>query len=210
MNKLTKLWSISSKAIAHIEEEKKTYRLKHGMLASIPLLCKGEMCPFIETCRVPKDELEEGGRCLTEISAILSRFEDLCAHFEIDTAVDTIEPENVVDVSLIKDIVDIEVQILRAENLIARSGDFMAKHIAQIDKFGNAYYEDVIHPSLEYKMKLVEQRTKVLSKLNATRKDKASVDKGKGDYTDKALELIAKVKDKLKDVDLDSLDLGGE
>lgn len=202
---IKKLWNLSNKAIAVVDDEKKVHRLKHGMLASIPLLCK-KSCPFKATCRIEEDDRDYDGRCLVEIAALLQRFEDLCLHFEIDTKSEEIEPENVVDISLIKDIVDIEVQILRSENLIASSGNFMAEHISQVDKFGTPYYEEIIHPALEYKLKLLEQRNKVYTKLNATRKDKLAIAKTKGGYTEKALELIEKVKGMVDDLDLDDLD----
>ena len=205
MAKIKKLWNIPDKSVKYVEEERQVFRLKHGMLASIPLVCKLS-CPFKATCRIPADDRDTGGRCLVEIAAILQRFEDLCKHFDIDTKNDEIESENVVDISLVKDIVDIEVQILRAENLIASSGNFMAEHIAQVDKFGTAYYEDIIHPALEYKIKLLDSRNKVYTKLNATRKDKLAIDGAKGGYTEKALELIAKVKEKVKDLNLDDIE----
>lgn len=199
-----RLWNVKDSTREYIEEEKKTYKLKHGMLASIPLICKGNKCPFISTCR-GIESMDVGGRCVVEISAILSRFESLCSHFDIDVSNETLEAKDVVDVSLVKDIVDFEVQILRAENLIASSGNFMADHIAQVDKFGEAYYEEIIHPSLEYKLKLIEQRNKIYTKLNATRKDKSALLKGQDSYTEKALELIEKVKKKVGNIDLEEV-----
>ena len=203
-----KIWQINKKSMLVVEEEKKVYRLKHGMLASIPLICKGEDCPYASVCRINEQDRVAKERYLMEISAILSRFESLCAHFEIDTEVEEIEISNVVDVSMIKDIVDIEIQILRCENLVAVSGDFIAEHIAQVDRDGHAYYEDIIHPGLEYKMKLIEQRNKIYTRLNATRKDKIEINKKTGDYSAKALDLIEKVHKQIENLDLDNIPFG--
>lgn len=200
-------WKVSSGGEQVIREEKKIHRLKHGMTASIPLVCKKEHCPFIGTCRISKEDRDANSRCLMEIAAILQRFESLCKFFKINDKEDTINEEDIVDVSLIKDIVDYEIQILRVENLIAKNGDFMAEHIAQVDKFGEAYYEDIIHPALEYKIKILDQRNKTYSKLVATRKDKLDVQKkGNEGYTKHAIAIIEKVKAKVKDIDLDEFD----
>lgn len=203
---IKKLWKLTDNQIEEVQSTKDNYKLRHGMLASIPLNCKGDKCPFLETCNVSSENRIYGERCLQEISAIVARFEDLCLHFGINVNNDYIEPKDVVDVSMIRDVVDLEIQILRAENKIAIDGDFMAEHIAQVDKACNAYYEDVIHPASEYKLRLIDARAKILSKLNSTRKDKSIIDIKKENHVDKAIQLIEKVKKKLDGVNLDEID----
>lgn len=199
------IWNLNENSKKIIEKEKRGKTIKHGMLASVPLLCQGKDCAFINTCTVHKDDMEVGNRCLLEIGAIMARFEALCKYFKIDTT-EEVKDVDVVDVSMIRDIVDVEIQILRAENKIAINGDFMAEHIAHVDRACDPHYEDIVHPAMEYKLKLVDTRIKLLQKLNATRKDKAEILGKQGDYSQKAKSIIDKVKSRCKDIDLDDIE----
>lgn len=202
---INSVWNLNENSIREIEKQKKSKNIKHGMLASIPLICKGKKCPFFITCTANKEELEIDNRCVIEIGAIMARFEALCKHFKINTD-EEVKDEEVVDISMIRDIVDIEIQILRAENKIAINGDFIAEHIAQVDRDCNPYYEDIVHPAMEYKLKLIDSRVKLLQKLNATRKDKADIKSKQGDYGAKAKSIIDKVKARCKDINLDDIE----
>ena len=195
---IRKVWGISDKQKIYLEEANSVQQSKHGVLSSIPLICKGSNCRFFDTCQVSCDARIAGTRCLTEISAIVTRFKHYCEHFEINLEEERIHPKDIVDVSLIRDLIDKEIQIIRAENKIAISGDFMAERISQIDKKCNVYYEEVVHPAVELQMKLVEDRGKILSKLNATRKDKISLLSGANNLGVKAQTVIDTVREKAK------------
>lgn len=81
---------------------------------------------------------------------------------------------DLVDASLIRDLVENEIQLLRAENKIAISGDFIGQTVSSVDQRGNAYYENAVTPEAQYKLQLQDKRYKLLNLLNSTRKDKAS------------------------------------
>ena len=122
----TAMWGISPAVIKEIGNMNRVYSSKHGMFASVPIICKGPDCAYKDVCMVSQAQRIVGQRCPMEIAAILSRYEQWCMHFEIDTSNDVINPKDLVDATLIKDLVNIEVQILRAENKIALNGDFMS------------------------------------------------------------------------------------
>lgn len=206
INNVSKMWVIPAVSKNTLQNVNSVFRSKHGMFANIPLVCKGTECPFFETCLIDAKDRIVGSRCLLEISAIMTRFEDYCKHFGIEVIGDEIDSKDLVDVSMIRDIVDLEIQILRAESKIAINGDFMAKHIAQVDKKCNAYYEDIVHPASEYKDKLVDKRLKILGKLNATRKDKAALLSEASNYSNKAKTIIDTIKEKVGEIDIDNID----
>lgn len=193
---IMKMWKIPDSHKKYLEETSQMYKEKHGMFSSIPLICRGSKCPFFKTCTVDPFARIENSRCLMEVSAILSRFESYCSHFGISLEEDYINSKDLVDVSMIRDVIDAEIQIIRADNKIAISGDFMGEHIAQIDKKGKAYYEDIVHPAAEYKSRLIESRHKMLNRLNATRKDKSELLKNTNNYSDKANSIVDIVKAK--------------
>ena len=206
LSHILKMWKIPDGAKNELKETCEGIRLKHGKLASIPLVCRVEQCPFKETCSISEEFRIKGNRCLMEIGTIVTRFEELCNHFSINISGDYIDEKDTIDVAMIRDIIDLEIQLLRADNKIAISSDFMQKHIAQVDKKGNAYYEEIINPAADFKLKLSDNRMKLFSKLNATRKDKADLFKSAESYTNKALSIIEKVKEKAKNIDIDNID----
>lgn len=188
------MWGINANLAQEIGNMNRVYSSKHGMFASVPIICKGSDCAYKDVCMVSQAERVVGRRCPMEISAILSRFEQWCAHFEIDTSMDVIDSKDLVDVTLIKDLVNIEVQILRAENKIALNGDFMADTLLDIDKKCQPYFGKIVAPETEFLITLQNRKDKILNQLNATRKDKAA-DKRKESASDEAIKLFQQVKE---------------
>lgn len=190
----TAMWSISPTVIKEIGNMNRIYSSKHGMFASVPIICKGPDCAYKDVCMVSQAQRIIGQRCPMEIAAILSRYEQWCMHFEINTSNDVIDAKDLVDATLIKDLVNIEVQILRAENKIALNGDFMADTLLDIDKKCQPYFGKIVAPETEFLMTLQDRKIKILNQLNATRKDKAA-DKRKESASDAAIEIFQKVKE---------------
>lgn len=168
------MWNISPQVFDEIQNVSKVVSSKHGMFASVPILCQEKDCTFIQTCMVKPAERKIGQRCPMEIAAIMSRFSQYCQHFDIDMSMDMINPKDLVDVTLIKDLVNMEVAQMRVENKIAINGDFMAETLLDIDKKCQPYFGKVVSPEMQLLMTLQEKKTKVMNQLNATRKDKIS------------------------------------
>lgn len=190
----TAMWGISPAVIKEIGNMNRVYSSKHGMFASVPIICKGPDCAYKDVCMVSQAQRIVGQRCPMEIAAILSRYEQWCMHFEINASNDVIDAKDLVDATLIKDLVNIEVQILRAENKIALNGDFMADTLLDIDKKCQPYFGKIVAPETEFLMTLQDRKIKILNQLNATRKDKAA-DKRKESASDAAIEIFQKVKE---------------
>lgn len=204
--KVRKMWNIPQVQESVLRQSVDDNKFKFYKFSSIPLICRANKCKFNDTCTADCSVRIDGSRCFVEVSTIINRFEELCSHFGINIEGDSIDDKDCVDASMIRDIIDIEIQMLRADNKIALSGDFMAEHIAQIDKKGNAYYEEIVHPAIELKLKLIDQRNKTLTKLNATRKDKADLLKSQ-DYSTKAMSIIDTIKQRAgMEINLDNLD----
>ena len=191
---MTAMWGINANLVQEITNMNRVYSSKHGMFASVPIICKDTDCAYKDVCMVSPGERVVGRRCPMEIAAILSRFEQWCAHFNINTSYDIIDSKDLVDATLIKDLVNVEVQILRAENKIALNGDFMADTLLDIDKKCKPYYGKIVSPETEFLMTLQDRKIKILNQLNATRKDKAS-DRRKEAASDAAIKIFQQVKE---------------
>lgn len=191
------VWDVD-KEIA--EKASRKIKLKHGMFASVPLVCKGKDCPYLDVCSIDSKDLKPGGRCPIEAGAIVERFRTWCEHFAIDISGETIKREDIADVSLVKDLVENEIQIIRAENKIALNGDFLALTIVDVDKYGDEHKELAATPEVKYKMELQDKRYKILQLLNATRKDKIKEANGASNVSAKGLAVIEKIDKKLEEM----------
>lgn len=190
----TSMWGVDPAVIKEIGNMNRVYTSKHGMFASVPIICKGPDCAYKDVCMVSQGQRIVGHRCPMEIAAILSRYEQWCMHFEINIVQDVIDSKDLVDATLIKDLVNIEVQMLRAENKIALNGDIMADTLLDIDKKCQPYFGKIVAPEVEFLMTLQDKKVKILNQLNATRKDKAA-DKRKESASDTAIKIFQQVKE---------------
>jgi hypothetical protein len=166
--KLPPEWGISPKGLQAIKTAVAMSNTKHGMVAAIPIICKGSECPYVATCTLePLDLMVPGERCPLEIASIVQRFDAYMESLDI-------RPDNVVDMSLIKNLVDLEIQICRADKKVAINGDFIEEVIAAISTQGVPYYKPELSKAAEFKLKLLNEHARVLNLLHATRKDKAA------------------------------------
>lgn len=165
--KLPSAWKLSEKGLRAISVANEMQKTTHALYASIPLLCQAESCPYAKVCPlVDADLAPYGERCPMEIAMILKKYEEYSAEFGI-------EEKNAVDVSLIKDLIDYDIQLFRAENKIAITGDFVEDVVIAVDKMGNEISNPQLSQATLYKDKIVAKRFKILELMNSTRKDKA-------------------------------------
>lgn len=177
----------TNKGIENVKKARAVANMKHGMYSGVPIICRGQKCPFYETCWIPDADLEVGGRCPIEVGAILERFDAYEREFNV-AGTDT------TDHSIIKDIIDIEIMMLRADNSLAISGDFIQEVVAGIDENGKAVTRPEVHKAMDVKSKLRSERVKLLNQLNATRKDKKQEVQGLTDPSSIASSLMQKVR----------------
>ena len=191
---LAAMWGLDKNKTKQVSNIGRLYYSKHGMFSSAPILCRGKDCMYKDVCMVDPNERTVGVRCPMEIAAIITRFNQWCQHFNINIDGEYIEPKDLVDASLIKDLVNIEIQTLRAENKLAISGDFMGETLIEIDRKCKAYYGSVITPEAEYLLTLQDKKMKILNQLNATRKDKAA-DKRRETASDEAVRIFQQMQE---------------
>lgn len=160
-------WGSSEKIQKAIHKSIGRANVKHGLYASIPMVCRGEDCAYKDTCPLfIADEHPEGERCPIEISHILTKFQSYTNQLDVDQ-------ENIIDMSLIKDLIDLDVQISRADNKLAIDGDFIQMITTAVTEDGDEIQNPSIHQAVLYKEKLLKKRHDILQLLHSTRKDKA-------------------------------------
>lgn len=206
---LKSMWGMSDTEVTRAKALAYTYKQKHGMFAGVPLICASPVCKYEKVCIIDSKSRPCGKRCPMEIGAIISRFDMWCNHFNIKSDGDYIDDKDLVDATLIRDLVDNEIQTLRAENRVAINADFIARTISQIDNKGKVYYEDVVSPEAQFKLTLQERRYKILNLLNSTRKDKAK-EMRELNPSQQAMNIFKKITEALPDdlsmIDFDNID----
>ncbi len=160
-------WGGSPKMLTALQASLHATTVKHALYAAIPLVCKGRRCVYADTCPLlAQDQAPEGERCPIEISHILTKFKNYTDELGIDQ-------DNIIDMTLIKDLIDIDVQLNRADARLAIDGDFIQMITIGISNDGDEIQQPAIHKAAEFKDKLLKKRHDVLGLLHSTRKDKA-------------------------------------
>lgn len=187
MNDLQNMWKLPNSHIQAVQKVVAIRNTRHGLFSGVPIICKGLDCAYAATCMIDKADRIVGNRCPQEIAALLTRFEELCKEFDITE-------EDAVDMGQLKELVDLEIMMLRCDNKMADNSDILQKSIKDIAKNGRVLYEYKIDPVAEFKLNLIEKHSKILKDLNGTRDAK----KGGGttfDPSQTAAELIRKAKE---------------
>ena len=200
-NALNSLWNISEENHEVIDKSFHAFGTEYGLYASIPMLCKGENCVYATLYpELHGDLAKPGERCPVEVAIILSRYEGYKEDLNID-------PEDAVDMSILRDVIDYDVQIVRAENKVAVEGDFVKDVVVGVSQTGTEIVQEQISQASEYKQKIQAARNKALNLLNSTRKDKAgekiTVNLDPSSYTK---ELLARANSDVIDVEFEEVD----
>lgn len=160
-------WKLSEKGLKAVKKTVALYNTEYGLYASIPMVCKGEECIYAELFPELHEGLsEKGERCPVEVAMIISKYDSYMKELEITM-------DDAVDMSILRDVIDFDIQIMRAENKMAIEGDFVQDVVVGVSEAGVPITQEQISKSAEYKDKIQVKRNKSLELLNSTRKDKA-------------------------------------
>jgi hypothetical protein len=145
---------------------------KHGMYASIPMTCKGSNCPYTKVCLAMEYGMAPiGERCTREMAMIFDKVDKYCKELEVD---DT----KIVNLSLIIELIDAEIMIMRCDSLLAAEGEIIQDVAVGVTDSGKEITRPEIHKAVDMKEKWIKIRHNVLNQLNSTPKDKARQEVG--------------------------------
>jgi len=182
-------WKISDRGKEAIKIAASQRQLRHGLFASVPIVCKGIECAYAETCGILEMDLAPvGERCPLEIAHACDLYHMMCKELQIDE-------ESIIDLQLIKELIDIEVVMERCDRTLAKDGDIMSSVTIGATVRGEAIISTEIHKAFDLKDKLARRKHEVLRLLNSTRKDKAQEDQGFIDPSTYASQMLAKARE---------------
>ncbi len=142
-------------------------RTKHGLYAQVPVVCKGDKCPYNKTCTpMAYGITPEGEPCAMEIAMIAELTNRYAAELGLDT-------NKIANLTLIKDVVDAEIMIMRCQALIANDGNIIQNVAVSVTPKGQTVYRPEPHVALAIMDRARTQKQNALRLLNSTPKDKA-------------------------------------
>lgn len=182
--------SFTDEQRAEVAELVRPQRTKTTMFASIPMRCEGRKCIVADSCPLLAKNLAPVGKpCPIEMGMVQQFMSDYMNELHVD-------PGNLVEVSMIRDLVDQEVQYLRKTKVLAKE-HFIQENVIGVDDDGNPILKKELHLAVELEDKLHKRRKDLRNQLMATREAKAKVGQGALDTAQvlaNVFEQVAEVK----------------
>jgi hypothetical protein len=96
--------------------------------------------------------------------------------------------------------------MMRVENKIAMSGDFMARVLLDIDKKCKPYWGQDVSPESQFLLTLQDKKIKILNQLNSTRKDKAADKNRSTSPSEAAIKIFQEMQKAIKSKEIIDVD----
>lgn len=177
-------WSVEEreKAVELIRPQK----TRNLMFSSIPMNCEGIKCVFASTCPLLKENLAPvSNPCPIEMSIVSQFMEEYIQQLDV-------HPDNLVEISMVRDLVDQEVQYIRKTKLLAKE-NFIQENIVGVDDSGRPILKKELHLAVELEDRLHKRRKDLRNQLLATREAKAKVGQTQLDTAQAISDIISKV-----------------
>jgi hypothetical protein len=140
-------------------------RVKTGMVTSIPMICKGDKCVFKDTCKLYLDGDNPYDKpCPYEMGMVKVLMSEYVDRLEIDI-------NDIVEYCQIRDLVNLEVQDMRAAKYLSKES-FIQENIIGISGDGEPIFRKELHLAVELSEKTAKRKSQLLKQLAATREAK--------------------------------------
>lgn len=171
-----------------IEKEMRPSRVKTSMYSQIPMVCKGSDCVYAKTCPLLKEgNAPVGYGCPIEAGIVIEFANSYARELGVD-------PDNLIEMSMIRDLVDFEVQYMRAVKLLAQE-HFIVENPVGVDANGDVIISKSLHQAIEYEDKILRRKHKMLDTFAATREAKNKAGSGTKDMSQVVSGLLDAVND---------------
>jgi hypothetical protein len=167
LDRTKKTWALSNKASTAVSASMSMLATKHGFYSAIPIVCKGDTCPYKATCEIQRGGLApEGEPCPVEIAKIFTLYENYSEELQI-------KENDEIDKTLLKDLINTEIQLSRCDAKVAEEGDFVQLVAFAVAEDGTILEKPELSKAVEFREKALKKKYDILRLLNSTRKDKA-------------------------------------
>ena len=156
---------------------------KLGMLSLIPMMCEGIACPYARVMPLIHSGGPTNKPCPVELAAVREFFMDYVRELDVDV-------ERMVEVSIVRDLVDQEIQLMRKSIRMGQE-DFIQENVAGLDSEGNVVLKKELHQAVDYEDRILRRKERLRNQILATREAKAKV----GQTTKDSAQIIANILD---------------
>lgn len=161
------------------------------MFSSIPMKCRAAKCEFADTCPLQQQGIAPlDKKCPYEMSMVSDFMSNLMEDL-------TVDPENMVEVSMIRDLVDQEIQHIRKSNFLARE-DLIQENVIGLDNENRPIIKKELHLAVELEDKILKRKKEIRNQLLATREAKAKAGQGMVD----SAQVISHMFEEIREVEL--------
>ena len=166
-------------------------KTRSSMFSSIPMKCKGKDCPFSDTCPLFQKKIAPTGKpCPIELTLVSDFMQNIMYDLNVD-------PTNLVEVSMVRDLVDQEIQHVRKSKLIAKE-ELIQENIIGLDSENRPVIKKELHLAVELEDKILKRKKDVRNQLLASREAKAKAGQGNLDTA----QVISKIFQDIRETDL--------
>ncbi len=161
----------SDKKKKRIMEEMSPGKIRSLMFTSIPMVCKNDKCMFAQSCPLFKEDLAPTGLpCPYEAGMVKNLMADYMDQLDV-------EPDNGIELSMIRDMVDEEIQYFRKTRILSRE-DFIQENVVGVDADGEPVLRKELHLAVDLEDKLHKRRQVLRKEFLASREAKSKANIG--------------------------------
>lgn len=192
---LNNVWGHSFKGMEAKKAAIALLNTKNGMYARIPLICKGEGCPYVDSCMLIKYDLAPiGEACAKETAEIEIRYAAYDSDFDLDKSSFT-------DRNLVSELINYDIMLDRLRALLAKEQVLVVDVVTGITEQGEEFTHPEVSKTWEAYERVEKKRNNIYDLMLATRKSNKSdkSDVGAGSLTN-VLSHVMSVNDFVIDV----------
>lgn len=182
----TNIWGHSKTGLMALKANMQMLSTKSGMYARIPIHCKGDNCPYAESCITLAEGLApEGEACPTEVALLAKKLKKYSDEFDLGG-----EDASPTDEALVSEIILMEIQMMRCQALMSQETNPIQTMVVGVSDGGDPIEQPQVSKTIEAYERFSKKRNEDYNLLLATRKDKKK-DKGE-DKKDDVFEMMEK------------------
>lgn len=158
-------------------------KMRTSLFTSIPMRCYAEKCQFADICPLMQEGLAPKGLpCPIEMSAV----QQFMTEYMLELGV---ESDNLIEVSMVRDLVDQEIQQMRKTWVLSRE-HFIQENVIGIDPDGKPILRKELHQAVDFEDRIMRRKKSLREQLLATREARARVGQGVQDTAQAVAKLL--------------------
>lgn len=165
LKKQKNIWGYSSLGLEAKSAAVSVCSMSHGLYGRIPLICRGEKCPYAESCALVRNGLAPPGEyCPMETTMIEQRVVEYTQDFDLNNASFT-------DRNLVSEIINLDIIIERCKALMANEQTLIVDVVTGVTEDGESYTHPEVSKAFEIYERAQKRRNELYNLMMATRRD---------------------------------------